>query len=44
MLKRGQLYVFEGPDGVGKSTLSKGIADRLNATGIIGLCKNNVTV
>lgn len=33
MKKRGDLYVFEGPDGVGKSTLSKWFADHLKSTG-----------
>ena len=30
----GQLIVFEGPDGVGKTTLSKALAKRLQETGI----------
>ena len=30
----GQLIVFEGPDGVGKSTLSKALAEKLEETGI----------
>lgn len=33
MKKRGDLYVFEGPDGVGKSTLSKWFAGHLKSTG-----------
>lgn len=31
---RGKLIVFEGPDGVGKSTLSQALAGRLNAIGL----------
>lgn len=34
MIKQGKLFVLEGPDGVGKSTLSKGLIDRLNIDGI----------
>ena len=30
----GRLVVFEGPDGVGKSTLSKALAEKLEETGI----------
>jgi thymidylate kinase len=30
---RGRLYVLEGPDGVGKSTLAAGLADHLRARG-----------
>ena len=30
----GQLIVFEGPDGVGKSTLSKALAEKLEETGV----------
>ncbi len=30
----GQLIVFEGPDGVGKSTLSRALAEKLEETGI----------
>lgn len=33
MTRRGLLFVFEGPDGVGKSTLSRLFADRLKAEG-----------
>jgi thymidylate kinase len=33
MMKRGLLYVFEGPDGVGKTTLSKWFAKYLEAEG-----------
>ena len=33
MEQRGNLYVFEGPDGVGKSTLSKWFAKRLRGSG-----------
>lgn len=29
----GQLFIFEGPDGVGKSTLSKALVKQLNAAG-----------
>ncbi len=31
----GKLIVFEGPDGVGKSTLSLALAERLAETGIV---------
>ncbi|SRR5260370_4117460 len=34
MTRQGKLYILEGPDGVGKSTLSKGLLDRLNIDGI----------
>lgn len=34
MAPPGKLFVFEGPDGVGKTTLSKTFSDYLNATGI----------
>jgi thymidylate kinase len=34
MAPPGKLFVFEGPDGVGKTTLSKAFSDHLNATGI----------
>ena len=34
MATPGQLIVFEGPDGVGKTTLSKALSDYLNATDI----------
>ena len=34
MTKRGHLFVFEGPDGVGKSTLSRLFADRIKAEGV----------
>ena len=33
-LSTGQLIVFEGPDGVGKSTLSKALAEKLKETGV----------
>jgi len=35
MATPGQLFVFEGPDGVGKTTLSKALSEHLNATGIL---------
>lgn len=31
MTKQGKLFVLEGPDGVGKSTLAEGLIDRLNS-------------
>lgn len=34
MLGLGKLFVFEGPDGVGKSTLAQTLTKHLNATGI----------
>src|SRR6266496_2497692 len=34
MATPGKLFVFEGPDGVGKTTLSSALNDHLNATGI----------
>lgn len=34
MSKRGKLFVLEGPDGVGKSTLAYSLTERLNARGI----------
>lgn len=33
MSKRGNLFVLEGPDGVGKSTLARALTERLNASG-----------
>ena len=33
-LTQGKLVVFEGPDGVGKSTLAEQLTDRLRATGV----------
>lgn len=34
MSDRGKLIVFEGPDGVGKTTVSKALASALNASGV----------
>ena len=34
MSKRGKLFVLEGPDGVGKSTLAHTLTEYLNAKGI----------
>jgi len=34
MSKRGKLFVLEGPDGVGKSTLARTLTEQLNAKGI----------
>ena len=34
MSKRGKLFVLEGPDGVGKSTLAYTLTEHLNARGI----------
>ena len=34
LLTQGKLIVFEGPDGVGKSTLAEQLTDRLRATGV----------
>jgi thymidylate kinase len=33
--KRGNLFVLEGPDGVGKSTLARALTERLNSSGIM---------
>jgi dTMP kinase len=33
-MEHGELYIFEGPDGVGKSTLAAGFADKLRALGV----------
>lgn len=38
MSKTGKLLVFEGPDGVGKSTILKCLADRLASDGISYIC------
>ena len=35
MHKRGALFVFEGPDGVGKTTISHAFSEHLNSTGVI---------
>jgi thymidylate kinase len=34
MSELGKLFVFEGPDGVGKTTLSRGFAEHLSALGV----------
>lgn len=34
MVKRGKLFVLEGPDGVGKSTLTYALTEHLNSTGM----------
>jgi dTMP kinase len=34
-MRTGRLYVFEGPDGVGKSTLAAKLADQLRADGVV---------
>jgi thymidylate kinase len=38
MAKSGKLFVFEGPDGVGKSTILERLAERLASDGISHVC------